>query len=240
MSYALMLLEKPIALVREAIIQSFGLSSEEEAEALELNLNFDITLNTTQEEELEELARTTTNAGLQYLFLGNDNLLLTVVGSKHLDSRVVSLILNEITNAKLQGFDSPLSPAVFTLLTHKIVVSDVKLFKRALMTFETSNHLPSTQVKVNDFLNFYYPLHFHSVAEGKESNAMSIETLLFILAHLHRNEKFGIETNLAIVRDKALKLRKIEIKEWVDENIPDCAGLPMPWILKVADLYIDL
>jgi len=229
----------PAAPTMKDVIQSFHLTSGELAEVDDYKSG---KFDTLQGEELKELAKTTTNAGLQYLLLDNTKVMTYVAGSNFLDARVVSPFLKAITDAKMQALQWQPAAAIFALLSHKIVVSDVKLFKRTWRKTEVAvpTAFDPSLVGASDFANLFYPLHTHSIAEGKESNAMSIDTLMLILAHLHRNEKYETDPSLATVRDKALKSRETEIKEWISERMPDLVGLPLSWILEVSDLYIDL
>jgi len=227
--------------VNEETIQSFNLTSKEldEVEYYKARM-----LAPVEEGELKLIAKTTTNAGLQHLFMERNNLIKLVARNDNLNPRVIPPLLDRITKGK--AATSSISPAVssalHSFLDHKVVVSDVKLFKQVWETSQAviSSNIFRPQDSVNDAANLYYALKFHSIAEGNNANAMSIETLMLILAHLSRREAYGLDPTLASVRDKAVKVRHDEIQAWVSENMPDFEDIPWSWILKMSDLYLDL
>jgi len=223
--------------VLQETVQSFRLTSDEKAEfeleCMKLSLG---ALKPKQKLALEELALTTTNSGIQYLLINHPKFSRDVAYSNYLDPRVVPYFLDRIANAKHESVHHDEIFAVNSLLDHKVVVGDVNLFKRAwdvALLFRALSVPPSTY----DFINLCGALRFYS-AEDYDT-AISIDTLLFILAYLNQQEaKYEISPELGIARVEAVKARASEIKVWVHENMSDYVDVPLSWVLKVHDLNL--
>jgi hypothetical protein len=176
---------------------------------------------------------------MQYLLLDGAVLTMAIVNSGKLDARVVASFLDRLAKSehKIPPSERDLAPIHF-LLYHKVVVANVKLFKQtwALTDIPRPYPLSPSQEAASDFANLYYALNATSTGANGE-NAMSMETLLLILSHLHRQEKYGIDPTLDKLRTKVLHVRSAEIKEWLGENMPNLVGLPLSWVLEVYDLY---
>jgi len=223
----------------EATVQSFRLTPEEEAELETLKPRLD---NVSRlHEELEYVASTTVNVGIQYLMLNHPKLVRFVANSDDLDPRAIPPFLDRVVHTRQVGslYVAEIA-AVNSLSHHKVVVSDVDLFKRTWDVARLLNPRLRSPLKEaeSDFDYFFYALDWHSTSSKDNANAMSIETLLLILAHLYRQEqKHEIDQVLDTMRAKALKVRDDEIKTWIQENMPDYAGVPLAWVLRVYDLH---
>jgi len=227
----------PDTRMREIAIKSFHLSLEDETESLDLNLRFD-TLTAMQKEELHELAETTPNAGLQYLFIGETSLLQPIMENRFLDAKVVSLLLVRLKETEFSVLPFNALQDLLYLLQHPAIVADVLLFKQTweLAMAKIPPYRSSDQRTQIKWVNIYRCLDWQS-CEAKGPNAMSVETLLFILAYIARNDGPEFTHHLVEPRDKALEVRSLEIDAWVQDNAPDLVGLPLSWILEVSDLF---
>jgi len=225
--------------VLEATVLGFHLSPEEEAELEALKPSL-IKLTPTQAKAFERLAETTTNAGIQFLLLQQPVLIRRVVDSEYLDSRVVPPFLDYLMITRRGNVYQVEANAVGSLLSHETVVSNVNIFKQTLKTamlLSTAPFSPERELE-NDLMYFHRALSWHSAAADIGGNAMSIETLLFILAYLSRQEdKYGLYVKLGILRTIVLEVRDIEIKAWIQENMPDYVDVPLAWVLRVYDLH---
>ena len=223
----------------EAAIQSFRLTPDELAELENLKPSLDNF--TSSREVLEYIASTTVNVGIQYLLFNQPRLVSFVANSEYLDPRAIPPFLDRVadTHQRRSLYVSEIA-AVNALVEHKVVVSDVALFKRTWDVAKLLNPRLLSPLKEaeSDFDYFFFTLDWHSTSSKDNANAMSIETLLLILAHLYRQEqKHEIDRVLDTIRAKALQARDIEIKAWIRENMPDYAGVPLSWVLKIYDLH---
>ena len=225
----------------EAVIKSFNLTPKEEAalEALTPSLS---NPNPAHLRALQEAATTTANAGIQYLLLTKPRLVRLVVYNEHLDPRTIPPFLERIVGAESGSLHPIEIHAVRSLLAHEIVVSNVSLFRQvwdATMLLN-GNRTSLMGLVASNFNHLYNALNFRSISTENDSNAnaMSIETLLFILAYLNEHDgKYEADETMELMRMKALKAREGEIEAWVQKNMPDYVDVPLAWVLKAYDLY---
>jgi hypothetical protein len=216
---------------KDSILESFNLSAAEmsEVEAVSLKLKKYSLF------ELEKLTRTTTNAGVQHVLLSRPDLVLDVLNSRNLNAKVIPPFLKRMQNFKTAPLPFNGPRAIYYLVSNKLVVADVGLFKQVWSTAEmmrVSQHTTKT-IASDDYL-LYATLSEHSKAKV---NAMNVETLLFIFTYLNKHED-DLISSFKDLRSQILETRGKEIRAWVKVNIPDCEGLPLSWVYKVFDLYV--
>jgi hypothetical protein len=188
--------------------------------------------------QLEELAQTTSNAGIQYLMLDTSDLVACVLCSKNLRPEIVPLLLERL----LSGATSPLTSSPYSalknLILSPVIVNDVKLFKQVWVTIINSKHVESVDTPLRRVNLLTEVLSKYSICVNKNRNDMSIETLLFILIYINKQDDSNFSMVVNLLRQQTLNERREEIAIWVKEKMPDCIDLPLSWTLEVADLYL--
>ena len=220
-------------LTRPEILDSFSLSAEEMLE-VEVMLSGSKTYSNVA---LEKLAYKTTNAGVQHILFDRATLVPIILKNKNLNPKVIPLFLKH-----LLSFDQGFLPfnshyALHDLMVHKVVVADVELFKQVwrtalLVSKATFSMSPSAEVCL-----LPVALEAYSMAEDNAANAMSIETLLFLLSYFSKWDDLTIPRDVRVARKKILETRREEIRVWIKENLHGCDELPLSWVYKVYDLY---
>lgn len=220
-------------LTRDEILDSFDLSAEDMLE-VEVMLSGSKTYSNVV---LESLAHETTNAGVQLLLLDRAKLVPMVLKNKNLNPKVVPPFLERMLSFG-QGFIPYNSHhALHDLMAHKVVVADVELFKQvwhtALIFSKTTFSMsPSAEVCL-----LPVALDAYSTTEDNETNAMSIETLLFLLSYFSKWDDETIPREVKVVRGRILETRMEEIQVWIKANLHGCEGLPLSWVYRVYDFY---
>lgn len=223
----------------DATIRSFHLTSAElaEVEALKLYL---VSPTPTQSQALKDVARTTANAGLQYLLFNQPDLVKLVASNEYLDPRAIPPFLERIASTKRRSFPAEIH-AVRSLLPHKSVVGNVFLFRQVWEVLILLNdNLTSSVKEATNLTLLYSVLNLHSFPTKEDGNAMSIDTLMLVLAYMG-NQALGGGVNIGLTMDavctKVLEAREDEIKAWIQENMPDYVDIPLSWVLRAFGLY---
>lgn len=222
---------------KSVVLDSFRLTPEELVEFKIVTGGFEHC----DGEELEKLARTTRNAGLQHFLMGKDDLTLEVLGNHNLSVKVVNIFLGRVQALKAARKSFNSRYLLSELLKNKVVVADAKLFKRTwdIMsdadTGGTSNFLRASY----DDSMLRDSLASHSASKAGQVNAMSVGTLLFVLSHLNKRDPETILYSLVELRAKIIENREAEIRAWVKTHMSGCEDLPLSWVYEVFDLYIS-
>ena len=219
----------------EDVIRSFNLTPEEqvEVEALQRKLSGPIFK---EDPQLEELARTSSNAGVQYLLSKMQGLVPLVVKNEKLYPRMVSSLLAIFTGGKYSDL-----AALHSFLIHKVVASDANLFKQAWKTNQVSIASSASPASKTYYEGMILAdmFRYHPTATSGHVNSMSIATLLFILDYLNNSEDQDLVFILKQMCDEAVEARRDEIKTWIQENMPDYVDLPLPWVVRCIDMYVN-
>ena len=189
------------------------------------------------------LAKDTLNAGAQYVLSNDEDTLSVLLNNPNLNPQVVTMLTERIIALGppvWAGWTQMLYDTTIRLLSHKLVVADVNLFKQAWAAFKLFNKVADNEMGtvnplkggtvIEDTLNFNSAM--------KQDNAMSIETLLFIFGHLNGSDPTTLSRSLEELREKIIVNRASEFELWVEKNMPDYIGLPLSWPLRVLDLYV--
>ena len=187
--------------------------------------------------QLEELAQITSNAGIQYLMLDTSDLVAYVLRSKNLRPEIVPLLLERLLSCATSPLTASPYSALKNLILSPVIGSDVRLFKQVWVTIISSKHIASVDTPLRRVNLLTEVLSKYSTYFNKNPNGMSIETLLFILAYINKQDGSNFSMVVNLMRQQTFNERREEIIIWVKENMPDCIDLPLSWTLEVADLY---
>jgi hypothetical protein len=221
----------------DVILDSFNLSARE---LLEIEAVSDKLMSPTPIEykSLEKLAGLTCNAGMQYLMLDKGWLVSLVINNPNLNPEVVSHFLLRIRRIKLARYPFDITQAFHDLARNKLVISDVTLFKQF---WATAGVVKRSQVPTETLAGeslLYSSMDEYSMNKQGAAHAMSIETLMFILALVSKRDVSSINPSLFSLCETILEDRREEIRAWVEVNMPEYDGLPLSWIYEVLDLYV--
>lgn len=216
------------------VLDSFNLSPEDKLEALGIQRR--VVGHPTV--KLKALAKTTANAGAQYLMLDDSVTISYVLGNPNLSPLVAAIFFDRVKKkgpwthyeSRFVPFVSATYYAVESLLRHKVILSNVSLFMQGWDTFKGFKvDEPVMQVD-----------SFRSVLEEAlyldPKNGMSVETLLFILSCISELPDDMVTSKLCHQRDVILEDRKIEIDAWIKANMPDYSDVPLSWVIHAANL----
>lgn len=235
-----------ILAIEEDVIRSFNLTSKEQVEVIALQRQLSMAV-TEENTHFEELARTSSNAGEQYLLSKRHGLIPSVLKNEKLDPRVVPLLLDILAGSETQVLvalhaddEVQVIVALHALFIHKVVVGDVKLFKRTWLQLTTSKVASAspTDKLFYESMVLADAMYYNPPTASGHVNNMSIATLLFILSYLNNSEDQDLVLTLKHMCDEAVEARRDEIKAWVEENMPDYVSLPLPWVVKCVDMYV--
>jgi hypothetical protein len=148
----------------------------------------------------------TTNIGVHYFCVERNIALKVLSNNRHLSKEMVLLIFNKIK--PFRGNDKEATQV--NLLCHRVVFNDLELFAKLFFILFPENKksiLTSVGVVIS-----YAP----------------IDILMFMLPIVFKvNNK---EQNISY---KAVAInRSFSVLEWVEQNEPELAGLPLSWIFK--------
>ena len=223
--------------VTDMVLESFNLSAREllEIEAISSKLMSPVP---TEYEYLEKLAGMTCNAGMQYLMLDKGWLVSIVINNPNLNPEVVTHFFSRIRRMKFAKYPFDITQVFHDLARNKLIISDVTLFKQLWITagFIQGSHVQTKTIGDESLL--YSSLDEYPVNNQGAAPAMSIETLLFILALVSKRNVLSINPSLFNLCETILENRREEIRTWVEVNMPDCIDLPLSWVYEVLDLYV--
>lgn len=152
------------------------------------------------------------NVGLHYFCLENDFLLDVLASNENISSDVavsIFLSVSENKNGRTDDDDFLLFK-MYALLMNPVVFYDFQLFEAIINeNIDEPNR---------DLL--FFPPHFLA--------SMPVSILLFLLPKVNLFQQEAVRKAYF----KASNLRKVEILEWVKENKPDLANLPLSWVLR--------
>ena len=187
---------------------------------------------------LEDLSKTTKNAGVQYLFFYESLLVQRLIPmNKNLDPMVVLFFLENLSAVAVSVTRNVIRLIIDFLIMNEVIVADVTLFKRAWAVSEVHKREINMETLAHN-RRLYIALKTRSRAETGNVNAMSVETLLFILAKFSERDDSAIPALLRNLINEILENRREEIRVWVEKHMPDCIDLPLSWSYKLFDLYV--
>ena len=193
--------------------------------------------------ELENLAKTTTNVGVQYLMVSKQEAILSALANDNLDPKVIMLLLESTRRiTSLARVDRGHRLDVFSLyralIKNRTVVSSMSLFMQTWSAFENFENDMSSKTKESSYVQLLHgTLAVHSKESRDDKTSMSVGTLLFISNRLNAIRAGMILTMTKSLRDAIVRTRIEEIRAWIEENMPDYADFPLSWIYEVFDLY---
>lgn len=189
--------------------------------------------------QLEELAKTTSNAGVQYLMLDTSDLVAYVLNSKTLRPEIIPLFIERLLSfTTLPLLYTPYS-ALKTLILSPVVASDVNLFRQVWEAAVTLQLMEAVSQPLKGAALLATVLSKHSSGFNRERGPMSVETMLFILSYINKCDNGDFPLPVEIYVKQSLADHKNEIEAWVESNMPDYVGLPLSWVYECLDLYME-
>jgi hypothetical protein len=227
-------------LERTLVFESFQLSVEEKLEVDVLEKN----IRSYSTPTLVSLATSTSNAGVQYTLIDYSDLVLVLIANKNLHPKVALSIVNRLSMLEPLTFRTPwvtrvVNMAANALIKQRVVANDASLMKCAWEVAEVMNQ-PNIAANPTGFAGalLFDTLLLHSSPAHDTGEVMSVGTLLLLLSYVNKLDESHVPSPLRALSVRLSKQRGEEIEVWVKVNMPDYAGLPLPWILKVLDLYV--
>ena len=230
-------LSDPGILMDTLRMERLHLSVEEELEIV----NFQLIVKPWRPKAFAVLAANTKNVGIQHIMLNNHHFSQfrdEATCNPNLHPEAIILFLERLQELNPVYLQDKWRTALDSLIRHEVTVANVEVFKAVWATAVQVGH-PNVPVSGNVYHSVLFRvLDSHSRAKAPFKDAMSVETLVFILSYLKNLDQNEIEPDLNKLVSLIIELRGGEISEWVAENIPDCEDLPLSWVLKILDLYI--
>lgn len=150
----------------------------------------------------------TTNVGVHYMCVERNIALRVLSNNLSLSKEMILLIFRR--NQKLRGQDKEATE--FNLLAHKNVYTDLDFFKTLYNQIMLDTSIRYLLNSIRGYLA-YTPINI----------------LMFML---HEVVLFADEKIIQEYAEVAIR-RKEMVLEWVAQNEPELAGLPLSWVLKV-------
>jgi hypothetical protein len=220
-------------------LNSFNLSAADHAEVLSVKTDDRFRYVT----ELEKLAKTTTNVGVQYLMVGRQETILLALANDNLDPKVIMLLLESTRLiTPLARVDRGRRLDVFSiyraLIKNRTVVASMNLFMQTWSAVENFENDMSSKSQESSYVQLLHgALLRHSKESREDKTGISVGTLLFISSRLNIIRTGMILTMAKSLRDAIVETRIDEIRAWIEENMPDYVDFPLSWVYEVFDLH---
>lgn len=163
-----------------------------------------------------------------------------ILSNAKLNPKIIPPFLERVNKEPSFSHLSEESQALEALLQHKVIVADVKLFKKTWIVTQAIRPSSTRKARLlHECIILSDVLYYHSAIASGHVSKMPIATLLFIMAHFANVDDQDLTPDFKILRTESLEVRHDEIKAWVGKHMPDCINLPLSWVFQVYDLYSD-